>query len=85
MRKFVSNRSRNEALDCRVYAYAAYVGLQPDLRRIVDKQKVINAESEFVDDVAPQKDSLAKAREVSRKSQRLQRPIQNFAQSWRNL
>jgi phage terminase large subunit GpA-like protein len=39
VRHFQAFRKRNEALDCRVYAYAAFVGLQADMPKVIAKQK----------------------------------------------
>jgi phage terminase large subunit GpA-like protein len=78
VRKFVTTRARNEALDCRVYAYAAFVGLQPDLRKVEEKQKKLEEEPLTVerDKGLPKK--------AFPRPQRLERPNTNFVHSWKD-
>ena len=38
-REWVKTRRRNEALDCRVYAFASFVALNPNLEVLTEKLK----------------------------------------------
>lgn len=84
-RKFVSTRARNEALDCRVYAYAAYVGLQADVKKIIEKQNVLilkeKEEEQSMTDPLSVNQNIKKER-VSRKIT-IRQPRKNFANCWK--
>lgn len=85
VRKFVSTRARNEALDCRVYAYAAFVGLQPDLRKVEEKQKKVKEEhSSGVALGNVKKEEGIKEVRAVRKS--ISRPLrEGFVNSWKKI
>jgi phage terminase large subunit GpA-like protein len=84
-RKFISTRARNEALDCRVYAYAAFVGLQPDLKKVEEKQKSLRV-NQVEEKVAISVKALpSKVVQTCRRSQSSQRQTSNFAHSWKNF
>ena len=83
VRKFISSRARNEALDCRVYAYAAFVGLQPDLRKISKKQGQIEKKESFNQLKGEQ--NFEKSRFYNRFKMAKSSKRSNFAYSWREF
>lgn len=76
-REFVKTRTRNEALDCRCYAMAAFAALNANINRVADR-------------FALRATALAdeKVEEKTQPSRQLRRPAKrqanNFATSWKN-
>jgi phage terminase large subunit GpA-like protein len=78
VRHFQAFRKRNEALDCRVYAYSAFIGLQADIPKVIAKQQ---------ERLAAQREEQPEKEQESVQPIRAKKiPVKkssNFAQSWR--
>lgn len=69
-REFVKTRNRNEALDCRVYSYAALCILNLNINAIADR--VENERNKPIEDKNPNQPSIVR-----------NRPQRGFVQGWR--
>ncbi len=98
VRAYKAFRRRNEALDCRVYGYACFVGLQANLSKVKESQDAwVKENSEKLSpNIAPskatseegrtkgeRKELLKGKKKVIKDPRKKRKPPPNFVNSWR--